>query len=542
MTNGDLMDDSSKKADIKELSTKFFIDIYEIINDELYVLGKIISTKDDETLKVKINHGEIETKKLYFHRKDYLKENNVFNNSFEFRFPISRDKTYTIEFENKNSERLDIDFSKQCNFSRVIGYTKTRKYISILKEDNTITIQKKTTLNWLKQEAKAILNILKGKNRQTVIVIPFRIAYLIGYLFLKNKKIWFYMDRPNIADDNGMHLFKYAVERDPEIKKYFIISKDSPDYPEMKKIGNVLAFQSLKHRYLSLFADNIITSHPENSVIYPFWQSFPYYAGLIKSHDMFLQHGIIKDDISTWLNKSEMNLSLFLTSSDKEYESVFQNLHNYDKEVVQLLGMPRFDNLKNEPDKRQILIMPSWRHDLKDKADEEILQSALFQKINSFINNDKLRQIAKENDYEIIFKPHPLIYKFIDLFDIKDHIKLAPNEAKYQPFFNSASLLITDYSSVAFDFAYLKKPVIYYQSSNDYHFDVENAYFKYETMGFGEVCRNEDDLIDTVKEYVENDCKMKDEYINRVDDFFLYTDKNNCKRVHEAIKKIPPKD
>jgi hypothetical protein len=97
------------------------------------------------------------------------------------------------------------------------------------------------------------------------------------------------MDRPDIADDNGMHLFKYAVKQDPEIKKYFIINKNSRDYPEMKKIGNVLPFQSLKHRYLTLFAENIIASHPENSVIYPFWKSFPYYAGILKSKTTFLQ-------------------------------------------------------------------------------------------------------------------------------------------------------------------------------------------------------------------------------------------------------------
>ena len=271
------MDDSSEKINIKELSNKFFIDIFEIINDELYVLGSIKTRNGDEDIEVKINHAKINVNKLYFHEKDYLKENNITSHYFEFKFPISENETYDIEFESENSEKLDIAFSKHCNFSRVVGYSMTKKYISIL-HGNTITIQKKTTLKWLKQEAKAIFNMLKGKNRQTIIVIPFRIAYLLGYPFLKNKKIWFYMDRPNIADDNGMHLFKYAVNKDPEIKKYFIINQDSPDYPEMKKIGNVIAFQSLKHRYLTLFAENIISSHPENSVIYPFWNSFPYYA------------------------------------------------------------------------------------------------------------------------------------------------------------------------------------------------------------------------------------------------------------------------
>ena len=66
----------------------------------------------------------------------------------------------------------------------------------------------------------------------------------------------------------------------------------------------------------------------------------------------------------------------------------------------------------------------------------------------------------------------------------------APLE-KYQELFKKGALLITDYSSVAFDFAYLKKPVLYYQSTNDYHFNLDESYFDYETMGFGEVCRSE---------------------------------------------------
>ena len=44
--------------------------------------------------------------------------------------------------------------------------------------------------------------------------LPFRMAYMISYPFLKNKRIWFYMDRPNEPDDNGLHLFKYSVKQD----------------------------------------------------------------------------------------------------------------------------------------------------------------------------------------------------------------------------------------------------------------------------------------------------------------------------------------
>ena len=93
--------------------------------------------------------------------------------------------------------------------------------------------------------------------------------------------------------------------------------------------------------------------------------------------------------------------------------------------------------------------------------------------------------------------------------------------------------MITDYSSVAFDFSYLKKPMIYYQYGKDYHF--EEGYFKYKTMGFGEVIDNEEDLIKTIEDYFKNNCQMKKKYAERVDTFFKYNDENNCMRVYEWI-------
>ena len=237
-----------------------------------------------------------------------------------------------------------------------------------------------------------------------------------------------------------------------------------------------------------------------------------------------------------------MDLSFFLTSAEPEYESIFENPYNYDDNVVQLLGLPRYDTLKNNENKKQIIIMPSWRRDLENKVDDYIVETEFFKNFNSLINNEKLIEYAKSHGYEIIFRPHPNVYRFINLFDTNEYTTIDYDRVKYQTLFNNASLLITDYSSVAFDFSYLKKPILYYHYSKDYHFDLTDSYFDYESMGFGEIARSEDELVEYIIEYIDNDCKIKDEYLKRIDEFFLYTDKNNCKRVYEAIKKIPLKD
>ena len=54
-------------------------------------------------------------------------------------------------------------------------------------------------------------------------------------------------------------------------------------------------------------------------------------------------------------------------------------------------------------------------------------------------------------------------------------------------------------------------------------------------MGFGEIAKSTEGLVNLIMNYVNCNCEMKDKYKKRVDDFFEYHDKNNCKRVYEFI-------
>ncbi len=165
---------------------------------------------------------------------------------------------------------------------------------------------------------------------------------------------------------------------------------------------------------------------------------------------------------------------------------------------------------------------------------EELENNKIY---NSLLNNSDLIEFAKNKGYKIVFKPHPNVYKFMNQFNKHKDVEFDYNR-KYNEIFNNASLIITDYSSIAFDFAYLKKPIIYYHYANDYHFNLDESYFDYEKMGFGEIVNNEKDIVDLIKEYINSNCKMKEKYARRVDSFFKYNDKNNCKRVYNSIKNL----
>jgi CDP-glycerol glycerophosphotransferase (TagB/SpsB family) len=145
-------------------------------------------------------------------------------------------------------------------------------------------------------------------------------------------------------------------------------------------------------------------------------------------------------------------------------------------------------------------------------------------------------KLLDENGYKTMFTPHSELLEYCHLFDMPDTVALSTEEP-YQELFNKSKILITDYSSVFFDFAYLKKPVIYYREDNEvFHYD--EGYFDFESMGFGDLIYDEDELVGKIEGYLADDCRMEDKYINRVDNFFKFTDKNNCKRVYDCLYKI----
>lgn len=520
-----------------------YIDIYEIIDDELYILANINSICPDEKVDVYVNGKKVKTDEVNFPQREkyYLNRKYLFNHTFETRIKLDCKRKYEIKFKSNVSEDMKIDFSRPCNFSKVVGYAKTKKYLSIL-DGNEITVERKKTLKWIRQELKTQFNMLINRVPGFETGIPIRIIYMLSYPFLKNRRIWFYTDFPTIADDNGKYLFKYSVDQNEKgIDKYFIIDENTSDYEKMKEIGPVIGYKSMKHRILGLFAEKIITSHPDNNYIYAFWGHYPNFAGLLKSSTIFLQHGITLNNISGWLNKYDKNLDMMVTASKMEYDSIFKYYYNYEKDIIHLVGFPRFDSLRDEKTKT-LLLMPSWRRYLTNENKYTISNSSYFKTYNSLINNKKLIEKTKELGYNVIFRPHPHVYQYIGLFDENDVIKIDYERGSYQELFKKGALLITDYSSVAFDFAYLKKPVLYYQYGEDYHFNLEESYFDYETMGFGEVCKTEDELVDMICEYMENGCEMKEKHAQNVEDYFTFTDHNNCQRVHDAIKKIKPRD
>lgn len=341
-----------------------FIDIFEIKNDVIYISG-FITTFFNKKGKVFafVNDKIFETKKLEYPQRDRFSLNfeYAFNNDFEIYIPITS-KNIKIQFKTEANDfkDLEIKFSRPCRLSNTSKYLLSKNHIAKVK-GSTITVKPKNWIRVLKNEISTIYTMLRETNQGWRTGVIFRIVYFIVYPFFSSKRIWIFMDLPYLADDNGINLFKYAVGVDDDIEKVFVLNKDNFAFDDISQIGKTIEYGSIKHRIYTLFAEKVISSHPDNGLVYPFWGNYPFLSGLVKFKLVFLQHGITKDNISRWLNKSDKNISLIVTASKLELESFFKYHYNYHRDVPQLLGFPRYDALEKKEDYREIVIMPSWR-------------------------------------------------------------------------------------------------------------------------------------------------------------------------------------
>ncbi|WP_257929109.1 glycosyltransferase, family 2 [Campylobacter lari] len=360
---------------------------------------------------------------------------------------------------------------------------------------------------------------------------------------LPKSNIWLLMDRDYEADDNAEHLYRYIMQNHPEQEIIFALRKESSDWERLEKEGFALVdFGSFKFERIIKKSSKVISSHADE-----------YLMRYITSRQqfIFLQHGVTQNDVSKWLNNRKINL--FFVSTQMEFNSIIKNYTHYkfgQKEVV-LAGFARHDELlKNKNTNtniKQILIMPTWRQYLSGlmiensgvrELKENFKQSEYFQKWNSLLNSDNLKKLCELYSYTIVFNPHPNIMPYLKEFNIPLYIKIANQNESLQILFCNSSLMITDYSSAAFEMAYLEKPVIYYQFDKEDFFTshtLQKGYFDYKKDGFGPVVENQENLLKELENLLRNDCKPFGVYKDNIDSTFTFRDGRCCERIYKTL-------
>ncbi|MFJ8257630.1 CDP-glycerol glycerophosphotransferase family protein [Peribacillus asahii] len=352
----------------------------------------------------------------------------------------------------------------------------------------------------------------------------------------KKDDVWIVGERTYKAQDTGYHFFKHMRQNYPDKEVYYVIEKDSPEAKNVEPLGNVLYFKSKEHIMKTLISTRVISSHHPD-YLYPIRTGS--FKRKVKALKVFLQHGVMgtKNMVANYGKNSSsgFNTDIFLVSSDFEKDMIVTDF-GYDENEVFVTGLSRFDKLfeKDVPVKKQLLVIPTWRDWIT--SDEAFLESEYFERYQQLIHHPDLHSLAKTHQFEIIFCLHPNMQKFTHYFQDAPVKVISQGEVDVQRLIKESAIMITDYSSVAFDFSFLHKPVIYYQFDRSRFIGKRPSHLNLDKDLPGDIVNELEELLVKLEESAHSDFIMKEEYIERANRFIKYRDLNSSERIYEAVQ------
>lgn len=526
--NGNLEIDASVPDNFSRETTEYYFLLdrvrYDVVFNEGYSLTKYF--------------GVSAYKRFTFHATIPLEKTGKRQN---LRFVLLYNgMEYTIAPEYKShTSRLSND--PKNSYWRFGDFFATRNASSIL-------IAPYSWKTMAKKELKLWKELLAKRRKHEFLFFLVRLGYILTRPYFRHQKIWMFYDKIYKGGDSSEYLYKYAMQKKDGIKKYYLLDKNVADYKRMKREGfHPLRRGSVLHRLIFLNADMMIVS---NSTVFAFndfhMGNSKYVRGIVDFHVACVQHGLSVQKIALAQQRLRDNTRLYFCASRYEIENLSRPVYNYNGyDALKLTGVPRYDGLIDRRQK-QILISPTWRmqsamlvsknEGVARDYNPDFKQTNYYKVYNSLINDERLIQEAKRYGYRIVYVLHPIVSPQAQDFDQNPYVDIVPStgDMSYEKLFCESSLMVTDYSGVQFDFAYMRKPLIYH-----HHRDLEAHYeegtFHYDTMAFGEITHDNDELIDLLIDYMAHGCQMKELYRKRADDFFAFSDNHNCQRIYDVM-------
>lgn len=346
------------------------------------------------------------------------------------------------------------------------------------------------------------------------------------------RPVWLIGEMHYKAQDNGLHFFRYMRDKHPEIDAYYVIDPNSPEKLNLIDYDHVVEFRSKEHISIALKSDALIGTHSVHHLLPTIDNKF---RRKIKAKTIFLQHGVIAQK---WMapvygkkNKSGFTADQVIVSSQREKEFIVHDL-GFHPDQVSVTGLARFDALFSNDvaiNPKQLFIMPTWRPWLQDN--ETFQKSDYYSYWMGLLTGKALKKLAEKYNLELVFCLHPNMRQYSDLFKKSGARVVTQGEIDVQYLIKQSAVLLTDFSSVAMDFSFLHKPVIYYQFDAN-RFPKPHA----ETMSElpGPIVNNEASVVRCLDTAFANNGRMKEKYQQRADRFIAHRDTRNCERIFEA--------
>lgn len=234
----------------------------------------------------------------------------------------------------------------------------------------------------------------------------------------------------------------------------------------------------------------------------------------------------------------------YLISPNAYSSEIFKRAFRFEKVIIES-GYPRNDYLytsNNEKnlhaikeaygipkDKKIILYAPTWR-------DDQFYEIGKY-KFDIELDLHEMREKLGDH-YIIILRMHYLVAEKFDLQPYKGFVYDFSNHEDIRDLYLISDLLITDYSSVFFDYANLRKPIFFYvYDIVEYRDKLRGFYFDFEKNAPGPLLKTTNDLIRSIKSLEDNDFKLPESFELFYNKFCYLEDGKASQRVVEIVFK-----
>lgn len=223
----------------------------------------------------------------------------------------------------------------------------------------------------------------------------------------------------------------------------------------------------------------------------------------------------------------------YVIANSSYWEEPYSAAFSVAKQAVKITGMPRVDHLVDseyiQTTKERLLKKYPILLGRKVILYAPTFRGNIYQGFTGVdINCDKImKSLGKE--YILIYKLHPLL-KDNRLENYKYAYNM--NHEDTHDLFTITDILVSDFSSIIFDFSLLRKPIVLYTPDLERYTSDVGLFLEYKTQMPGNICYNEQELIQAIQ--VPYNKEEMEVFRNK---FFTYQDGNNLSRVLSFINK-----
>lgn len=362
---------------------------------------------------------------------------------------------------------------------------------------------------------------------------------------------WVLTDRLEAAGDNAEHLARHLLHAGGAEPVRYGLERRSPDWRRLRSEGfDLVAPGTVRWNLALAGADVLASSHVDRGIVEPL---SPGLARLARWRFVFLQHGVTVHDVSRWLNSKPIDL--LITSAEAEREAIAGDgtTYRYSTREVALTGMPRFDGLQRARAAvtgpvRTVVVAPTWRTRLRDASlldpsGHHLAGSRYWRAWSEVLSSPTLEALA-DAGVRVVLLPHPSMEPLMRGVRVPRHVEVASyRRTDVQQLLAQTRLLVTDYSSVAFDAAYVGADVVYYQFDRDETYSgghlYREGYHDFETDGLGPVAHRLDEVLREVERSTGGGAPgAAGAAAGPAGSFFAWQDERSCERTVAAIRAL----